>query len=62
MNVGQVCPTYKLAKDLPAAETVTIQSEGQSVRVVARCTSETPALKAVLDDASHLHACLLQQE
>jgi oligopeptide/dipeptide ABC transporter ATP-binding protein len=56
------CPlTRQLAKGMPIPETATIQSEGETVRVVARCTLETPALQPEAADANHLHACLLQQ-
>jgi len=57
------CPlTRRLAAGLPAAQTTTIQSEGETIRVVLRCTKDYPALKPDAADPTHLHACLLQQK
>ena len=56
------CPlTRQLAADLPDGETATIQSPGQTARVVARCTRETPTLRPLPHDPNHCHACLLRQ-
>ncbi len=56
------CPlTRTAAADLPESERTTIVSEGENVDVVKRCTTETPKLRPLPDDASHLHACLLKQ-
>ena len=44
------------------AETATIMSEGREVRVVRRCTLETPTLQPLGDDPTHCHACLLRQQ
>ncbi|MCE5327106.1 MAG: ATP-binding cassette domain-containing protein [Planctomycetaceae bacterium] len=55
------CPlTRQLAQALGEGQTTAITSEGQQVRVVARCTQEVPALHPTADDASHCHACLLR--
>jgi len=55
------CPhTRRLAADLPDSETVTISSQGQTVRVVARCAMEAPTLRGLPDDPDHAHACLLK--
>ena len=57
------CPlTRKVARHLPPNETVTIVSEGAPVRVVQKCMCETPVLRPLEGDPSHLHACLLRQE
>ena len=57
------CPlTRQLAADMPEAETATIMSEGREVRVVRRCTLETPTLQLLGDDPTHCHACLLRQQ
>ncbi|MBL7134907.1 MAG: ATP-binding cassette domain-containing protein [Phycisphaerae bacterium] len=57
------CPlTRQVAADLPAGETVTITPErGETVRVVARCALEAPALRPLPDEPDHCHACLLRQ-
>ncbi|MCE5279765.1 MAG: oligopeptide/dipeptide ABC transporter ATP-binding protein [Planctomycetaceae bacterium] len=56
------CPlTRQLAQGLPESQTAAIASEGQSVRIVARCTQEVPELLPTEADASHSHACLLRQ-
>jgi oligopeptide/dipeptide ABC transporter ATP-binding protein len=56
------CPlTRNSAADLPDNKTVTIRSEGQAVRVVARCVREVPQLKPAADNPDHRHACLLNQ-
>jgi oligopeptide transport system ATP-binding protein len=55
------CPlTRRLAAGMPGAMTANIQSEGRDVRVVARCTRETPSLEPLADDPGHLHACMMQ--
>ncbi|HUU59816.1 MAG TPA: oligopeptide/dipeptide ABC transporter ATP-binding protein [Phycisphaerae bacterium] len=55
------CPlTREMAPKLPDSETATILSEGESVRVVARCTHETPVFAPAPDDPAHHHACLLR--
>jgi len=57
------CPlTRAAAENLPAAETATIISDGQELRVAKRCTCQRPELRPLPDDESHLHACLLRQE
>ncbi len=57
------CPlTRKLAADLPHDQTATILSEDQPVRVVKRCTHESPCLMAVPGWDTHKHACLLRQD
>jgi len=57
------CPlTRKVAEHLPSNETVTIVSEGAPVRVVQKCMCETPVLRGLEGDPSHLHACLLRHE
>ena len=56
------CPlTREMAADMPESETTTIISEGEEVRIVKRCTRETPELKPTSDAPSHCHACLLRQ-
>ncbi len=53
------CPlTRELAGQMPPQETQTILSEGDEVRVVRRCTIETPQLTPAGDSADHCHACL----
>ena len=57
------CPlTRQRAAELPPSETETITSDGQGVRVVARCTRETPTLQPTSEDPTHCHACLLRQD
>jgi oligopeptide transport system ATP-binding protein len=57
------CPlARRRAADLPEAQTTLITHQGESVRVVTRCTCEEPLLLPTADDPSHLHACLLRQE
>ncbi len=56
------CPlTRRLAEHAEAADTVTILSEGEPVRIMARCMTAAPHLASAQDDPAHLHACLLQQ-
>lgn len=53
------CPlTRELAKDMTENETTTVMSDGKQVRIVKRCTTETPQLKTI--KATHCHACLLR--
>jgi oligopeptide transport system ATP-binding protein len=55
------CPlTRQIAAGLPESETLTITSQGQAVRVVARCALENPALHPLPDEPAHCHACLLK--
>jgi oligopeptide/dipeptide ABC transporter ATP-binding protein len=55
------CPlTRQLAQSADAADTVTILSEGEPVRILARCMTEQPQLLPAKDDPTHQHACLLQ--
>jgi oligopeptide/dipeptide ABC transporter ATP-binding protein len=55
------CPlTRRLAAELPADQTLAIDSEGQAVRIVRRCAAEAPALAPLPDDPAHSHACLLR--
>ncbi|MFA6133913.1 MAG: oligopeptide/dipeptide ABC transporter ATP-binding protein [Phycisphaerae bacterium] len=57
------CPlTRRQAASMDESQTATILSEGCSVCVVARCTTQCPQLQALRDDAGHVHACLLRQE
>jgi len=56
------CPyTREVAAGLPESETVTIESQGEPARVVARCTMEEPVLTPLPDEPDHCHACLLKQ-
>jgi oligopeptide/dipeptide ABC transporter ATP-binding protein len=56
------CPlTRRMAQDADAADTVTILSEGEPVRILARCMTEQPQLSPAKDDPTHQHACMLQQ-
>lgn len=56
------CPlTRQIAADLPEAETATITSQGERIRVVARCTTEDPILRPLPGEPDHCHACLLRQ-
>ena len=56
------CPlTREIAAKLGVSDTVTIQTDGQPVRVVARCVRETPTLQPVPGQPQHCHACLLRQ-
>ena len=56
------CPlTRQLAPGMSDSDTVNILSEGQVVRVVARCVTEEPVSRHVEDDPAHCHACLLRQ-
>jgi oligopeptide/dipeptide ABC transporter ATP-binding protein len=56
------CPlTRQLAKDADAGRTVTILSDGEPVRILARCMTEPPRLLPTPDDPTHLHACMIQQ-
>ena len=52
--------TRRLAAESGAADTVQIDSQGRRVRVMRRCTVETPQLRPLADDPSHCHACLLR--
>jgi len=55
------CPlTRQVACELPERETAVISCQGRCVRVVGRCTRETPALEPLPDDPAHCHACLLR--
>ena len=57
------CPlTRQLAASLPQSQTSMILSEGNEVRIVARCITDVPSLQPLPDDPSHGHACLLRQE
>ncbi len=57
------CPlTRQLAADLPDAETATITSQGEKIRVVARCTKEVPILRPLPGEPDHCQACLLRQQ
>ncbi len=57
------CPlTRKLAQDLGENETQPILSDGQPVRVVKRCTVETPTLKPLPENPNHTHSCLLRHQ
>jgi oligopeptide/dipeptide ABC transporter ATP-binding protein len=57
------CPlTRRLAQDADAGQTVTILSEGEPVRIMARCMTDTPRLLPTADEPTHLHACMLQGE
>ncbi len=54
------CPfTREAAQKLGNSDTSLIQSGGEKVRIVTRCMKETPKLKPLRDNPSHLHACLL---
>ncbi|MGA2264927.1 MAG: oligopeptide/dipeptide ABC transporter ATP-binding protein [Phycisphaerae bacterium] len=56
------CPlTRQLAEDTDAGRTVTILSEGEPVRILARCMTEQPRLLPIPDDPTHCHACMIQQ-
>ncbi|HOF19036.1 MAG TPA: ABC transporter ATP-binding protein [Phycisphaerae bacterium] len=56
------CPlTRQVADRLPQTKTITILSDGAPARVVQQCMCETPVLRPCRDDASHCHACVLQQ-
>ena len=56
------CPlTRATAEDAPKSETATIFSDGVPVRVMRQCISQTPQLRCVPEDPTHLHACLLRQ-
>ncbi len=56
------CPfTRKLAQQAEKSETVEIQSEGESMIVMKRCTSEVPQLLPLSDAPNHCHACLMRQ-
>ncbi len=56
------CPlTRKLATEMSEAETATIISDGQEVKIVKRCVSQQPELKPLADNQSHCHACLMRQ-
>ncbi len=55
------CPlTRQCAAEAAGGDTVEIQSQGQAVRVIGRCTTETPSLTPLADDPTHRHACLLK--
>jgi len=55
------CPmTRQVAAELPDSETIAIRSQGETVRVAARCTRQVPTLEALPDDPTHRHACLLR--
>jgi oligopeptide/dipeptide ABC transporter ATP-binding protein len=57
------CPlTRRLACSLSQDETANIVSEGKPMRVVKRCTRESPQLTPLADDPKHCHACLLKQD
>ena len=56
------CPlTRQLAAEMTAAETAAINTAEDEVRIVARCCTEEPSLRARGDDLAHQHACLLRQ-
>jgi oligopeptide/dipeptide ABC transporter ATP-binding protein len=55
------CPlTRQLAAGLGESATAVIRSQGQAVRVVARCVRERPELVPLPAEPTHCHACLLQ--
>jgi len=57
------CPlTRALATELPDSQTAPIAAGGEEIRIVGRCASEEPTLRAVRDDAGHCHACLLRHD
>ena len=57
------CPlTRRLASEMSESETSVIESEGQPLRVVSRCTTEEPHLRPTPEDPTHCHACLLRQD
>ncbi|MDP6636211.1 MAG: ATP-binding cassette domain-containing protein [Phycisphaerae bacterium] len=57
------CPlTRQRAEELGSSERHTVVVDGQAAPVVRRCTIDVPTLKPTADDASHCHACLLQQD
>ena len=57
------CPlTRRLADEAGPGETVKVHSQGQSIRVMRRCTEEIPTLRPLAGDPSHSHACLLRQD
>jgi len=56
------CPlTRELARPLPPEQTDTVFSDGQEVKVVRRCTEQTPELRPMPGCDDHCHACLLRQ-
>jgi oligopeptide transport system ATP-binding protein len=56
------CPlTRKLAQNAEAKDLTTIVSEGQPLRIMARCTEERPQLMPLADNPAHCHACLMRQ-
>jgi len=56
------CPyTREVAAGLPESETEVISSQGEPVRVVARCVREEPSLTPLPDEPRHCHGCLLKQ-
>ncbi|NLF31636.1 MAG: ATP-binding cassette domain-containing protein [Planctomycetes bacterium] len=57
------CPyTRACAAQADAAQTVAIDSEGQPVRIMRRCTEHRPTLQPLGGDPTHRHACLLKQD
>lgn len=57
------CPyTRSAAAELPGGQTTAIADGMRQIRVVKRCTCQTPELKPAEDDPNHVHACLLKQE
>jgi oligopeptide/dipeptide ABC transporter ATP-binding protein len=54
--------TRDRAKSLSAGETSTIMSNGEEIRIAARCTHEVPTLRPLTNDVPHVHACLLAGE
>ncbi len=55
------CPlTRRLAAEAGSAETREIQSDGKTVRVMGRCTLDTPQLRPLGESASHCQACLFR--
>jgi oligopeptide/dipeptide ABC transporter ATP-binding protein len=55
------CPlTRQVAAELNPSDTAVIRSQGQAVRVVARCVQQRPELEPLPEEPTHCHACLLQ--
>jgi len=56
------CPlTRQAAEKLPPSQIAMIASEGNVIKVARRCMTESPCLRPVPGDPTHLHACLLRQ-
>jgi len=56
------CPLTRVrAAELNESEKHMVVVDGVASPVVRRCTAEVPKLQPAADDATHCHACLLQQ-